>query len=111
MKVIRFLMYIFFKHSFPACRSVGSPATGSVVVSSFKSSSAAGNAGGSAAAAAVIGDLKLLHRSQSEMHLNQVCDRLEFTSRLDPNSRSLSTWVAVGDTSATTQLPSPQVST
>ena len=50
-----------------------------------------------------------LQRSQSDVHLVQVCDRLEFTSRLDPNSRSLSTWVAVGDTSVTTQLPSPQV--
>ena len=55
------------------------------------------------------GALRILQRSQSDMHLLQMCDKLEFTSRLDPNSRSLSTWVAVGDTSATTQLPSPQV--
>ena len=32
--------------------------------------------------------------------------------RLEANSRSLSTWVAVGDVqSSTSQLPSPQVST
>ena len=36
--------------------------------------------------------------------------RLEgvFPPRLDPTSRSCSTWVAVGDVASTSQLPSPQ---
>ena len=46
-----------------------------------------------------------LHRSQSEMKLSDVAP----LARIEASSRSLSTWVAVGDTSATTQLPSPQV--
>lgn len=46
-----------------------------------------------------------LHRSQSEMKLSDVLP----LARIEASSRSLSTWVAVGDTSATTQLPSPQV--
>ncbi len=48
---------------------------------------------------------RLLQRSQSDMHIS---DLIPMT-KLEANSRSLSTWVAVGDTSATTQLPSPQV--
>ena len=47
-----------------------------------------------------------LHRSQSEMKLSDVAP----LARIEASSRSLSTWVAVGDTSATTQLPSPQAS-
>ena len=46
-----------------------------------------------------------LQRSQSEMQLSDVAP----LARIEASSRSLSTWVAVGDTSATTQLPSPQV--
>ena len=46
-----------------------------------------------------------LQRSQSEMKLSEVAP----LARIEASSRSLSTWVAVGDTSATTQLPSPQV--
>ena len=47
-----------------------------------------------------------LQRSQSDMKLSDVAP----LARIEASSRSLSTWVAVGDTSATTQLPSPQVS-
>ena len=46
-----------------------------------------------------------LQRSQSDMRLSDVAP----LARIEASSRSLSTWVAVGDTSATTQLPSPQV--
>ena len=48
---------------------------------------------------------KLLQRSQSDMQLSDAAP----LARIEASSRSLSTWVAVGDTSATTQLPSPQV--
>ena len=47
-----------------------------------------------------------LNRSHSEIQLSNYAPLF----RLEASSRSLSTWVAVGDTSATTQLPSPQVS-
>ena len=46
-----------------------------------------------------------LNRSHSEIQLSNYAPLF----RLEASSRSLSTWVAVGDTSATTQLPSPQV--
>jgi hypothetical protein len=46
-----------------------------------------------------------MQKSQSDMHISDLIPM----SKLEANSRSLSTWVAVGDTSATTQLPSPQV--
>ena len=49
--------------------------------------------------------IKSLQRSQSVMKLSEVAP----LARIEASSRSLSTWVAVGDTSATTQLPSPQV--
>ena len=47
-----------------------------------------------------------LQRSQSDMKISDVAP----LARIEASSRSLSTWVAVGDTTATTQLPSPQVS-
>ena len=46
-----------------------------------------------------------LQRSQSEMKLSEVAP----LARIEASSRSLSTLVAVSDTSAKTQLPSPQV--
>ena len=49
--------------------------------------------------------LSQLLRSHSDMQLGEAAPLF----RLEASSRSLSTWVAVGDTSATTQLPSPQV--
>lgn len=48
----------------------------------------------------------LINRAHSDVQLSDVAPLF----RLEASSRSLSTWVAVGDTSATTQLPSPQVS-
>ena len=48
----------------------------------------------------------LPNRCHSDVHLSEAA----ILFRLEASSRSLSTWVAVGDTSATTQLPSPQVS-
>ena len=48
----------------------------------------------------------LPNRSHSDIQLSEAA----ILFRLEASSRSLSTWVAVGDTSATTQLPSPQVS-
>ena len=47
----------------------------------------------------------LPNRSHSDVQLSEAA----IMFRLEASSRSLSTWVAVGDTSATTQLPSPQV--
>ena len=47
----------------------------------------------------------LTNRSHSDVQLSDTMPLF----RLEASSRSLSTWVAVGDTSATTQLPSPQV--
>jgi len=46
----------------------------------------------------------LPNRCHSDVHLSEAA----ILFRLEASSRSLSTWVAVGDTSATTQLPSPQ---
>ena len=48
---------------------------------------------------------KSFQRSQSDMKLSDIAP----LARIEASSRSLSTWVAVGDTSATTQLPSPGV--
>ncbi|CAG7830861.1 unnamed protein product [Allacma fusca] len=50
-----------------------------------------------------------LRRSNSELDLTQVrCSDVIFRTHFGPTSRSCSTWVAVGDVSSTSQLPSPQ---
>lgn len=50
-----------------------------------------------------------LRKSNSEMDLSQVrCSDVIFRTHFGPTSRSCSTWVAVGDVSSTSQLPSPQ---
>jgi len=51
----------------------------------------------------------VLRRSSSELDLSQVRGSdVIFKTHFGPASRSCSTWVAVGDVSSTSQLPSPQ---
>jgi len=50
-----------------------------------------------------------LRKSSSELDLSQVrCSDVIFRTHFGVQSRSCSTWVAVGDVSSTSQLPSPQ---
>lgn len=50
-----------------------------------------------------------VRKSSSEMDLSSVrCSDAIFRTHFGPTSRSCSTWVAVGDVSSTSQLPSPQ---
>lgn len=50
-----------------------------------------------------------IRKSSSEFDLSQVnCSDIAFRTHFGAASRSCSTWVAVGDVSSTSQLPSPQ---